>query len=67
MRLGDLTFDVGGRLYEVIPGEWLSTTAITESFTDMLRNMTPAGQAALVAAANDKIAGTRWRPVKQTN
>jgi hypothetical protein len=42
-------------------GEWLLTTAIAMGFTDLLRNATPAAQAALVAAANDKLEGTRWR------
>src|SRR5262249_4783987 len=48
-------------------GEWLLTTAIAVGFADMLRNSTPAGQAALVAAANDKLEGTRWRLVERTN
>jgi hypothetical protein len=46
-------------------GERLLTTAIAVSFTDMLRNSTPAEQVALVAAANDKLEGTRWRLVEQ--
>jgi len=32
-------------------GEWPLPTAIIISFTDMMRNSTPAGQATLVAAA----------------
>jgi hypothetical protein len=40
------------------------TTAITISFTDMLRNSMPAEQAALVAAANDRLEGTCWRLVE---
>jgi hypothetical protein len=31
----------------------------------MLRNTAPAAQAALVAAANDKLEGTRWRIVER--
>ena len=46
-------------------GEWLLTTAIAVSFAEMLRNSTPAGQAALVAAANDKLKGTCWRVVER--
>jgi hypothetical protein len=48
-------------------GEWLLTTAIAMGFTDLLRNTPPAAQAALVAAANDKLAGTPWRLVKRVN
>ena len=46
-------------------GEWLLTTAIAMGFTDMLRNTAPAAQAALVAAANEKLEGTRWRIVER--
>jgi hypothetical protein len=48
-------------------GEWLLTTAIASGFTDLLIHSPPAGQAALVAAANDKLAGTRWRIVERVN
>jgi len=48
-------------------GESLLTTAIIISFTGLLRHNTPAGQAALVAAANEKLEGTRWRLVERTN
>ena len=46
-------------------GELLLPTAIAMSFADMLRNSTPAGQAALVTATNDKLEGTRWRVVER--
>jgi hypothetical protein len=46
-------------------GEWLLTTAIARGFTDMLRNTASAAQAALVAAANEKLEGTRWRIVER--
>ena len=46
-------------------GEWLLTTAIAMGFTDMLRNTAPAAQAALVAATNEKLEGTRWRIVER--
>jgi hypothetical protein len=46
-------------------GEWLLTTAIVASFTDMLRNSTPAEQAPLVAAANDALEGAGWRLVER--
>jgi hypothetical protein len=46
-------------------GEWLLTTAIAISFTDGQWRSTPAGQASLLAAANDKLEGIRWRLVER--
>jgi hypothetical protein len=48
-------------------GEWLLTTAIAITFADMLCNTTPTAQAALAAAVNDKLEGTRWRLVERAN
>jgi hypothetical protein len=39
--------------------------AIAMSFADTLRNSTPAEQAALVAAANNRLEGTRSRVVER--
>jgi hypothetical protein len=49
------------RLFGPEEGKWLVTTMLAVGFTDLLRNASPAAQAALVAAANDKLEGTRWR------
>jgi len=48
-------------------GEWLLTTAIAMGFTDMLRDDAPSAQEALVAIANDRLEGTRWRLVERAN
>jgi hypothetical protein len=40
---------------------WLLTATIAISFMELLWNSMPAGQAALVAAANDMLEGTGWR------
>jgi hypothetical protein len=36
-------------------------------FTDMLCNGAPSTQEALVATANDRLEGTRWRLVERAN